>query len=95
MLSCIPLHPDSQPLFAFKNSTNPLQQQASKFVVLLKQYMKLGSLNATSVWPPFYAPPNIPIWALYNKCSIQIHISTGPMDQTPALSQGILTSAYT
>jgi hypothetical protein len=32
--------------------------------------------------------------ALYNKCFLQIHISTGSTDQIPALSQGILTSAY-
>jgi hypothetical protein len=32
---------------------------------------------------------------LYNKCSLQIHILTGPTDQTPALGQEILTSAYT
>jgi hypothetical protein len=53
------------------------------------------SLGTTSGWPPFYAPSNIPIWALYNKCSLQIHTSIGPMDQIPALNQGILTSAYT
>jgi hypothetical protein len=43
----------------------------------------------------FYAPSNIPIWALHNKCYLQNHISTSPMNQIPALSQGILTSAYT
>jgi hypothetical protein len=37
----------------------------------------------------------MPIWALYNKCSLQIRISTDPMNQIPALSQEILTSAYT
>jgi hypothetical protein len=47
--------------------------------------MELGSLGNTSGWPTFYAPSNIPIWALYNKCFLQIHISTGPVDQTPAL----------
>jgi hypothetical protein len=35
-----------------------------------------------------------PIWALYNKCSFQVYISTGAKDKIPALSQGILTSAY-
>jgi hypothetical protein len=44
---------------------------------------------------PFCAPSNTSIWALYNKCFLQIHISTGPMDQVPSLSQGILTSAWT
>jgi hypothetical protein len=34
----IPLHPDSQPLFAFKDPTNTSQQQASQFVVLLEQH---------------------------------------------------------
>jgi hypothetical protein len=56
--------------------------------------MEWGSLGTTSGWLPFYAPSNIPIWAFYNKCSLQIHISTGPMDQVLALSQGVLTSAY-
>jgi hypothetical protein len=64
-------------------------------MVLLEQHMVLGSLHTTSSWPPFYASSNIPIWALYSKCCLQIHISTGPMNQIPALSQGILTSAYT
>jgi hypothetical protein len=63
-------------------------------MVLLEQHMELGPLGTTSGLPPFYAPSNTPIWALYNKCSLQIHISTGPMDQIPALSQGLLTSAY-
>jgi hypothetical protein len=67
----------------------------SQFVVLLEQHMELGSLGTTYGWPLFYAPSNTLIWALYNKCSLQIHISTGPTDQIPALSQGILTSAYT
>jgi hypothetical protein len=71
------------------------EKRASQFVVLLEQHMELDSLGITSVWPPFYAPANIPIWVLYNKCSLQIHISTGPTDQTLALSQEILTSAYT
>jgi hypothetical protein len=63
----------------------------------------LGVTEFYRIWIPryaalarslFYAPSNTPIWALYNKCSLQIHSSTGPMDETPALSQGILTSAY-
>jgi hypothetical protein len=91
---CIPVHPDSQPLFAFKDPTNLSQQQASQFMVLLEQPMELDSLGTTSGWPPFYAPSNTPVWALYNKCSLQIHISTSPMDQIPALSRGIFTSAY-
>jgi hypothetical protein len=45
--------------------------------------------------PFFCATANTPIWALYSKCSLQIHMSTGPMDQTPALGQEVLTSAYT
>jgi hypothetical protein len=57
--------------------------------------MELGFLGTTLGLPPFYIPTNIPIWALYNKCSVQIHISTGPTDQIPALSKRILTSAYT
>jgi hypothetical protein len=89
----IPLHPDSQPLFAFTPLT-PHNSELAQFVVLLKQHIELGSLGTTSGWPPFYAPTNIPIWTLYNKYSFQIHISTGPTDQIPALSQGILTSAY-
>jgi hypothetical protein len=56
--------------------------------------MELGSSGTTSGWTPFYAPSNTPFWAFHNKCSLQIHISTGAVDQTPALSQGILTSAY-
>jgi hypothetical protein len=63
-------------------------------MVLLGQLMELGSLGTTSGWPTFYVPSNTPIWALYNKHSLQIQISTGPEDQTPAFSQGILTSAY-
>jgi hypothetical protein len=51
-------------------------------------------LGHYSGWPTFYALSNTPIWASYNKCSLQIHISTGPEDQTPAFSQGVLTSAY-
>jgi hypothetical protein len=71
-----------------------METRASQFVVLLGQHMELGSLGTTSGWPTFYAPSNTPIWALYNKCCYQIHISTGPVDQTPVLSKGILTSAY-
>jgi hypothetical protein len=56
--------------------------------------MELGSLDTTSGWHPFYAPSNIPIWDLYNKCSFQVYISTGAKDKIPALSQGIFTSAY-
>jgi hypothetical protein len=63
-------------------------------MVLLEQYMELGSLGTTSGWPPLYAASGTPIWALYNKCFLQVHISTGPMDQIPVLSQTILTSAY-
>jgi hypothetical protein len=63
-------------------------------VVLLGQHVELGSLGITSIWSPLYTSSGIPNWALYNKCFLQIHISTGPMDQIPALSQGILTSAY-
>jgi hypothetical protein len=55
--------------------------------------MELGFLSTTSGRPPFYAPPNIPIWSLYNK-RLQIHISTSPRDQIPAFSQGIFISAY-
>jgi hypothetical protein len=44
----IPLHPDSQPLFALKDPTNSSQQLASQFVVLLEQHMELGSLGTTS-----------------------------------------------
>jgi hypothetical protein len=90
----IPLHPNSQPLFAFLDPNNPSQQWASQFMVPLEQHMELGSLGTTSGWPPFYPPSNTPIWALYNKCCLQIHIWTGPADQIPALSQGILTFAY-
>jgi hypothetical protein len=64
-------------------------------MVLLEQHIELSSLGTTSGWTPFYTPSNIPIWTLYNKCSLQIYIPTGPMDQIPGLSQGILTSAYT
>jgi hypothetical protein len=35
-------------------------------MVLLEQLMELGSLGTNSGWPPFYAPSNTPIWALYN-----------------------------
>jgi hypothetical protein len=89
----IPLHPDSQPLFAFKVPTNPSQQWLRQFTVLLKKTWSWAPW-ALHLAGPFYAPSNTPIWALYNKWSLQIHISAGPMDQIPALSQGILTSAY-
>jgi hypothetical protein len=59
----IPLHPDSQPLFAFEDPTDPSQQLARQFVFLLKQHMELGSLDTTSGWPLLSAPYNIPIWA--------------------------------
>jgi hypothetical protein len=55
-------------------------------MVLLEQHLEMGFLGTTSGWPPFYAPSNIIIWAFYNKCCLQIHISTGPTDQIPALS---------
>jgi hypothetical protein len=58
---CLPLHPDSQPLFAFKDPTNSPQQQASQFMVLLEQHMELISLGTASGWIPFYAPTNITI----------------------------------
>jgi hypothetical protein len=86
---CIPLHPDNQPPFVFKGPTNHSQWRASQFVVLLKQHIKLGS-----AWLPLFAPTNVPIWALYNKCSLQIHISASPVNEIPALSQGILTTSY-
>jgi hypothetical protein len=65
-------------------------------MVLLEQYMDLDSLSTTSGWPPLYASSGTPIQALHNKCSPHVHISTYhiPMDQTPGLSQRILTSAY-
>jgi hypothetical protein len=61
-------------------------------MVLLEQHMEMGSLVTTSGWPPFYAPTNILVWSLYNKCSLWIHISTGPTIQIPAFSQGILST---
>jgi hypothetical protein len=33
----------------------------------------------------FLVPSNILIWVLHNQFSLQIYISTGPTDQTPAL----------
>jgi hypothetical protein len=78
--------------FLLKTSLTP---HNSQFMVLLKQHMELSSLNTTFGWPPFYAPTNIPLWALYNECCLQICISTGPIDKIPPLRQGILTSAYT
>jgi hypothetical protein len=47
----IPLHPDSQPLFAFEDPISPSQQLDSQFVFLLKQHMELGSLDTISGWP--------------------------------------------
>jgi hypothetical protein len=59
----------------------------------LQDFTESGSLDMQPLPDRFffYAPANTPIWALYNKCSHQIHILTGPMDQTPALGQKILT----
>jgi hypothetical protein len=54
-------------------------------------------------WAPQALPLAGPLFMLlliplFGPCIInvlsQIHISTGPVDKTPALSQGILTSAY-
>jgi hypothetical protein len=70
------------------------ETRAGQFVVLLEPHMGLGSLGTTSGWRTFYAPSNTPIWPMYNKRSLQIHIPTGPAAQTPAFSQGVLTSAY-
>jgi hypothetical protein len=60
----------------------------------LQDFAESGCLDMQPLADTFYAPSNTPVWALHNECSLQIHILTGPMDQTPALSQGILTSAY-
>jgi hypothetical protein len=54
-------------------------------MVLLEQHIKLGSLGSTFGWPLLYASSGIPIWALYNKFCLQVHISTGPMDQLQLL----------
>jgi hypothetical protein len=62
----------------------------------------LGVTGFYRIWIPRYAALARHLFMLLliflfgsciNKCFLQIYISTGPMDQTPTFSQGMLTSA--